>query len=36
MIQLPTGVTLSVNANNVITVKGKRGELSQQVDKDIH
>lgn len=34
-IQLPTGVTLSVNANNVITVKGKRGELSQQVDKDI-
>ena len=34
-IQLPSGVTVSVAANNVVTVKGKRGELSQKIDKDI-
>lgn len=34
-IQLPQGITLTVNDANVITVKGKRGELSQKVDKDI-
>lgn len=34
-IQLPQGVTLTVAQNNLVTVKGKRGELSQKVDPDI-
>ena len=34
-IQLPQGITVTVNDANIITVKGKRGELSQIVDKDI-
>lgn len=34
-IQLPQGVTLTVAQNNIVTVKGKRGELSQKVDPDI-
>lgn len=34
-ITLPAGVTLTVANDNVVTVKGKNGQLSQQVDKDI-
>ncbi len=34
-ISLPKGVTVSVAANNVVTVKGPKGELSRQVDPDI-
>ncbi|MBC8173996.1 MAG: 50S ribosomal protein L6 [Chitinophagales bacterium] len=34
-IQIPQGVTLTVAADNVVTVKGKRGELTQKVDPDI-
>ena len=34
-IQLPAGVTVSVADNNVVTVKGKRGELTLKVDSDI-
>lgn len=34
-IQMPAGVTLSVASNNVVTVKGKRGELTLAVDPDI-
>ncbi len=34
-IQLPAGITISIADNNVITVKGKRGELTLKVDKDI-
>lgn len=34
-IQLPAGVTVSVADNNVVTVKGKRGELTLKVDTDI-
>ena len=34
-ISLPAGVTVQVSPENVITVKGKLGELSQAVDKDI-
>lgn len=34
-ITLPSGVTVTVNAANVVTVKGKLGELTQQVDPDI-
>jgi len=30
-----SGVTITVNANNVITVKGPKGELKQDVDRDI-
>jgi large subunit ribosomal protein L6 len=32
---MPAGVTLSVASNNVVTVKGKRGELTLAVDPDI-
>ena len=34
-IQLPAGVTRSVAGNNMVTIKGKRGELTLQVDPDI-
>ncbi len=34
-IQLPQGITVTVGEHNIITVKGKRGELSQKIDKDI-
>jgi large subunit ribosomal protein L6 len=34
-IQLPQGVTVTVSDNGIVTVKGKRGELSQKIDKDI-
>jgi large subunit ribosomal protein L6 len=34
-IVLPSGVELSVAANNLVTVKGPKGSLSQAVDTDI-
>ena len=34
-IPVPEGVTVSVGNDNVVTVKGKKGELKQQVDRDI-
>jgi large subunit ribosomal protein L6 len=34
-ISLPAGVTVSVSPENVVTVKGKLGELYQQVDPKI-
>ena len=34
-IALPQGVTISVSADNVVTVKGPKGELHQSVDSDI-
>jgi large subunit ribosomal protein L6 len=34
-IQLPAGVTVSVADNNLVTVKGKLGELFLKVDSDI-
>jgi large subunit ribosomal protein L6 len=34
-INLPQGVTVTVDNNNLVTVKGPKGELQQQVDKDI-
>lgn len=34
-IAIPEGVTISVGNDNVVTVKGKKGELKQQVDRDI-
>ena len=34
-ISLPTGVKISVDNSNIVTVKGPKGELKQQVDSDI-
>ncbi len=34
-ITVPAGVTISVNGDNVVTVKGPKGELKQEVDRDI-
>lgn len=34
-VTLPAGVTVNIGANNVITVKGPKGELSETVDRDI-
>src|ERR1700731_1650217 len=34
-IALPKGVTFTVSEDNVITVKGPKGELHQAVDRDI-
>lgn len=34
-IAIPAGVTISVNAQNEVTVKGPKGELKQTVDSEI-
>jgi len=34
-VNLPKGVTVSVSDNNVVSVKGPLGELTQAVDKDL-
>jgi large subunit ribosomal protein L6 len=34
-IILPAGVTLTVGSDNVVTVKGPKGELKQAIDRDI-
>jgi len=34
-IDLPAGVSVEVSADNLVTVKGPKGELQQQVDKNI-
>jgi len=34
-ITLPEGVTVTVGKDNVVTVKGKKGELKQAIDRDI-
>jgi large subunit ribosomal protein L6 len=34
-IALTGGVTVTVSADNVVTVKGPKGELQQAVDRDI-
>lgn len=34
-VNLPKGVTVSINGDNVVSVKGPLGELSQAVDKDL-
>ncbi len=31
----PNGVTISVGKDNVVTVKGPKGELKQAIDRDI-
>lgn len=34
-VQIPSGVTISVGTDNVVTVKGPKGELKETVDRDI-
>jgi large subunit ribosomal protein L6 len=34
-ITIPSGVTITISDKNLVTVKGSRGELTQQVDPDI-
>jgi large subunit ribosomal protein L6 len=34
-INIPSGVQIAVSDKNIVTVKGKKGELTQQVDPDI-
>ena len=34
-IEIPAGVTVTVSDQNVVTVKGTKGELTQDVDKDM-
>ncbi|NLY81183.1 MAG: 50S ribosomal protein L6 [Clostridiales bacterium] len=34
-VAIPAGVEVTVDAKNVVTVKGPNGELSQQVNKDL-
>lgn len=34
-VEIPAGVTITVSADNTITVKGPKGTLTQQVDRDI-
>jgi large subunit ribosomal protein L6 len=34
-VTVPNGVTITVNNDNVLTVKGPKGELKQVVDRDI-
>ena len=34
-IEMPKGVTIDVSPSNVVTVKGPKGELRQQIDPDI-
>jgi large subunit ribosomal protein L6 len=34
-INIPEGVKIDISDNNLVTVKGKLGELSQQIHKDI-
>ena len=34
-ISIPSGVTITVSDDNVVTVKGPKGELTQAVDSDI-
>ena len=34
-VAIPSGVTVTVNAENVVTVKGPKGELKEAVDRDV-
>lgn len=34
-IIIPTGVTITLSKDNVVTVKGPKGELKQSIDRDI-
>lgn len=34
-ISIPSGVTVSVSAENIVTVKGSKGELKESINRDI-
>ena len=34
-ISIPSGVTMEVSKGNIVTVKGPKGELTEQVDPDL-
>jgi large subunit ribosomal protein L6 len=34
-VNIPEGVTVAVSADNVVTVKGPKGELTQAVNSDM-
>jgi len=34
-VQIPAGITVTVSSENVISVKGPKGELHQSIDRDI-
>ena len=34
-VEIPSGVTISLNKNNEVSVKGPKGELKQTIDRDI-
>ncbi|MGZ8503608.1 MAG: 50S ribosomal protein L6 [Flavitalea sp.] len=34
-VTIPSGVTITVGADNVVTVKGPKGELKESIDRDI-
>ena len=34
-VEIPSGVTIAVSADNVVSVKGPKGELKETVDRDI-
>jgi large subunit ribosomal protein L6 len=34
-VDMPKGVSISLNSENVVTVKGPKGELKQAIDRDI-
>ena len=34
-VEITSGVTVSVSADNIVTVKGPKGELKQTIDRDI-
>lgn len=34
-VEVPSGVTITVNKENIVTVKGPKGELKQAIDRDI-
>lgn len=35
LIEVPAGVTITIDAGNVVTVKGPKGELKQEIDRDM-
>jgi len=35
IIELPSGVTIDMSKSNLVTVKGPKGELKQQIDQDL-
>ncbi len=35
LLPLPAGVTINISKDNVVTVKGPKGELNQAIDRDI-